>query len=77
MAYKSFLQQPLISLLQQSATSKIAKHILIEYSQHLLTIYHHPIRHLRIPNSIAKHPPNNTECSLQTAINYWRKKEKK
>ena len=82
MAYSSpFLQQPLISLLQQSATSIAAKQILhgtFPTSQfNISTSTKTFISHLKIPDSINKQSFNNTECSLQTAIHIRKRKEKK
>ena len=82
MAYSSpFLQEPLASMVRQTATSKAAQEILngtfTTSSMKISSSTKSFIHHLRKPNSIAKHPLNEVECSLQTAMAYWRKKREK
>ena len=82
MAYSSpFLQKPLSSLLQQTATSSTAKQILHgQFSTSRMNLQRTTkrfIKHLKMPPSVLNSPPNNTKCSLQTAVSYWRKKREK
>ena len=82
MAYSSpFLQKPLTSLIHQTATSTVAQKILngtfSTASLKLSTSTKSFIEHFKKPKSIAKDPPNDTNCSLHTAMSYWRKKREK
>ena len=82
MAYSSpFLQKSLAPLLQQTATSSSAKQILHgQFSTSRMNLQRATkrfIKHLEMPPSVLDNPSNNTQCSLQTAVSYWRKKREK
>ena len=80
-AYSSlFLQDPLLPLIGQHATTRQATQILdgtFQVTRELTTPTKHFIVQLQKSTCISHRPYNNTTCTLTDATSYWRKKGRK
>jgi len=80
-AYSSpFLQEPLLTQLEQTATTTTANAILkgkYKSNKSLSKSTKAYIKILKTPKSILSQGQNNSQCSLQTSIAYWKGKREK